>query len=310
VFYSPGFPTPVFRTVEIFKSPISRLLAYRTRILSELSPELKRAFLKAVAETIGETTLRAVAEAIEANDLAAAADAIPWGRVGEAMLRGELPPILRSGLEASGRTSANLLLGDLKLPERAFSFDVTTEGAVSWVRTRAGLFIQDVSQKNLATLRAILEAGVREATSPTDLARLIRDGKLIGLTERDARAVLNFRKRLIRDETRKDAIAELSARYSRRLLNARAEGIARSEIIRAHAEGQRETWRQAKAEGLIGDEAVRRWVAVDPCEICAPMEGETAPVGGFFKGRLEPGEVHPRCECMAVLEPFGKAKAA
>lgn len=310
MFYSAGFASPPVMVLGIHKSPISRLLALRTRVFNELTPELRRAFLKAIAQTIDEVTLRAVADAIDANDLQAAVDAIPWGRVGETMLRGELPPILRSSLEASGQTSAKMLLSDLKLPTSAFSFDVTTERATTWVRTEAGLLIQDLGRKQLGTLRTLLDMSVRDAGSPMDLARLVRDGKLIGLTERDARAVLNYRARLKRDETPKDAIAELSGRYSRRLLNSRAEGIARTELNRSYAEGRRELWRQARAENLVGTEAVRQWVTVDPCPICEPMEGQTAAVGGQYRGGLEPGFVHPRCECVEVLLPFGLEAAA
>lgn len=301
MFYSVA-PAPRRAVVAVEKSPVSRLLALRTRVLRDLTPELRGAFLKAIAETLDQMTLKEVAAAIEENDIEAAAAAIPWGEVGELMLRGAVPKILRSGLEESGRLSVNALLSDLELPPAAFTHDVLTEASVEWVREASGLLIDGIKDTQLAALRVTLEAAVREGTSPLDTARLIRDGGMIGLTERDARAVANYRARLERDGTRNDAIAELSARQSRRHLNARAEAIARTELIQATNEGRREVWRQALDQGLVDDATVRRWVTVQPCEICAPMEGETAPIDGEYVGSLVPGEVHPRCECSEVLE--------
>jgi hypothetical protein len=215
-------------------------------------------------------------------------------------------------LAGAGQASARLLLEDVDVPESPFEFDVVRESAGQWIRTEAGQLIRDLGDTQLETLRTILDRAVLDEISPLDAARLIRDARLVGLTPRDATAVLNFRARQLRDGVRRDGVDELTQRYARRLLNARTEAIARTEMVRAYSAGQSELWGQALEQGLVGPEAVQEWVTVDPCTICAPLEGVTAPIGGRFYpgGYAGPGEPHPRCECHTVLLPFGKERAA
>ena len=47
---------------------------------------------------------------------------------------------------------------------------------------------------------------------------------------------------------------------------------------------------------------LREWSAMlDACPTCFAMDGERARLGGSFRGGLEPGYVHPRCRCIAIL---------
>lgn len=292
------------------KASSARVISRRAALLAELTPAMQRQILRAIAETVNGLVLVEVRRALEANDLNAAAAAIPWEEIGEPILRTALPPLLRDGVEGAGRATARLLLEDLDVPDSPFEFDVVRESAGRWIRTEAGTLIRDLGETRLESLRLILDRAILDSISPLDAARLIRDARLVGLTPRDATAVLNFRARQLRDGVRRDGVEELTRRYAKRLLNTRTEAIARTEMVRAYAAGQRELWAQALDQGVVGPEALQEWVTVDPCRICAPLEGVTAPIGGRFYpgGYAGPGEPHPRCECMTILLPFGKER--
>ncbi len=81
----------------------------------------------------------------------------------------------------------------------------------------------------------------------------------------------------------------------------RAALIAATEVTRAFAEGNQETWRQS---GVV--DGVRWMTAQDElvCTICAPLDGETSDLSKGFDGP----PAHPNCRC--YLQPVvnvGKA---
>jgi HK97 family phage portal protein len=72
----------------------------------------------------------------------------------------------------------------------------------------------------------------------------------------------------------------------------RARLIARTETARAYSEGS------LLAYGDSGVVDRVEWLVTDPCPICQPLAGQTAPVGGeFAQGIRVPGDPHPGCRC-------------
>lgn len=276
----------------------------RARILDGLTPRLRREIVRAVSQAVGGAAEDAVREALQRGDLAAAERAIPWDRVLQPAVTGRAVPIVREALETAGAFEARGVLADLELAPGSFHFDVTDRSAAEWIRSEGARLVSRISSTRRLALREVIAAAQADGTSYVDLARLIVDGKMVGLIPQHARAVTNQRRAMIAQGVPRPRAQELAARYSRRLLNWRAETLARSELVAASAEGQIASFRQAVASGILQPgEAVMRWVTVDPCEICAPLEGETAQIGGTFPGGYSrPGQPHPRCECMIVLE--------
>lgn len=82
---------------------------------------------------------------------------------------------------------------------------------------------------------------------------------------------------------------------------ARAELIARTEVMTAANEGQREGWRQAVESGLLADDARVAWIATGDasvCPICDELDGQVRDMDGQYP---DPGgdgpPQHPRCRC-------------
>jgi HK97 family phage portal protein len=71
----------------------------------------------------------------------------------------------------------------------------------------------------------------------------------------------------------------------------RARLIARTETARAYSEGSLLGY----ADGGIEE---TEWLVSNPCPICEPLAGRTAPIGGeFAPGIRVPGDPHPACKC-------------
>lgn len=81
--------------------------------------------------------------------------------------------------------------------------------------------------------------------------------------------------------------------------DARADLIARTEIMSAANEGQRQAWDQAVDEGLLSETAQRVWIATeDACPECDALDGETAPLDDDYPGEGGDGPpLHPNCRC-------------
>ena len=84
---------------------------------------------------------------------------------------------------------------------------------------------------------------------------------------------------------------------------ARADLSARTEIMMAVNEGQREAWRQAVDEGLLTGKEQRVWIAIEgACPACDALDGETAPLDGEYSGGVEGPPLHPRCRCTEGIQ--------
>lgn len=296
VFISPPSPDPG----PIEKSRRNKILD----IAGEGSPLMQAAFLRAIAETRGRIVLAEVTRALERADLAAAWAAIPWTDVGESILLDALPSRYRDIYEAAARQAAAELAGVLGTAVR---FDLLNPRAVDWIRQNAASQIRQFGAATERGIRALILRAFEDGIPPARLARMIRDTG-IGLLGRQVRAVENARARL--EESGELTAAKIDARMerlSRRYLHQRTEMIARTESLRASNEGQRELWREAAEQGLLGPGTTMEWVAtlddrVDP--VCEALDGVTVLLGSLFPGGFAgPPDPHPDCRCTLVIHP-------
>lgn len=181
----------------------------------------------------------------------------------------------------------------------AFRFDVTNPEAVAWIKAHAAELVTQVSAETKQAIRAIIQRSFDEGIAPRDAARLIRP--LIGLTERDAMAVINARARWLEQGVKPDVIERRAERYAGKLHRRRALTIARNETMVASNRGQLELWRQAIDAGSLRRTMHKSWIISDDertCPICIPLDGIHAPVLEPFAetGTMGP-PVHVQCRC-------------
>lgn len=260
--------------------------------LDRLEPALRRAVARALLRLQRRLSVDAIATAITTGD--------------EFRLRA-----LASGLSRDLEQAAGVLLKAFstgqrhavaQLPEGiTASLNLTNPFVIRAAEQSAAKLVTGVSTDTRNAIRLIVQRSVSGDLTVRQSAQLIKP--LIGLTERQALAVIRRRFQQTKRGVPAVKAAKDAERYAARLLTQRAEMIARTEIIRASTDGQLETWSQARQQGLIGPRAGKRWMVTPDdrlCPRCAPLEGEVRPLDGTFEG-VDGPPLHPQCRCALVL---------
>lgn len=163
-----------------------------------------------------------------------------------------------------------------------FNFDQANPRAVTWIQNNRLRLIREFSDTQRGAVRQAIRQGILDGANPRQQARAFRES--IGLTERQVKAVNNFRKLLERRSsealTRKlrdrrfdgtvrgsirsgspltrDQIDRMVSRYHERYLKYRSETIARTEALEAVHAGNEESFQQAVDTGDIQAEQLQR----------------------------------------------------
>lgn len=210
-----------------------------------------------------------------------------------------------------------------------FTFDLYDQKTQDRIRRSQDDLIQQLDQEARDSIAEIVLAGAQGGLGPDEIVEDIRS--LIGLTDRQARAVMNYQRMLydldpdalarrlrntdydaqVRDaiDSGEDltdaAISAMTADYAENFLDYRAEMIAQTEATRAANSGLRDAYSQAVDRGALPNEAITRfWQLGDnPCPICESiLDANPDGVGidedfGSDDGPQDDPPVHPNCFC-------------
>jgi hypothetical protein len=204
---------------------------------------------------------------------------------------------------ALGLASGGQTLGGSRLGLR---FDLSNPYNARAARTSGAAFVRGVTDETRRAIRTVVARAFNEGITPRDTARLLRP--MIGLTERQATAVVNRQLRLVKAGWSVTDVSRLTARYAEQLRRRRALTIARTEIIRAEADGALASWRQAQQSGLLSQAARKIWTVSDDdrlCPFCAPLDGATATLDGEFSTgltKVQGPPLHPNCRCAIAVD--------
>ncbi len=295
------------------------------RIADAKAPSVKAAFLKAVAETQGTISLKQVEEALSAGNILAAESLIDWTRFEPEM--GLIGKILTGVMTESAEFSAESMgrkIGFKPIVFEGFKpnapageivgfFNLRNPAAEAWIKEHTGLLITQVTDETKKAVRSIILDGQVNGVSPRQMAREIRQH--IGLTDGQAKAVLNYRAKLdkMMSEGKSpfktkplttEKIDSLVDKYNRKLLKYRSETIAREETIRACKEGQHNILNQSLEQGLLDTATHERyWIVTRDdrlCPRCRPMGGVTAELDQPYQTPIGPvmqPHLHITCRC-------------
>lgn len=180
--------------------------------------------------------------------------------------------------------------------------------------------IQGVTAETREALREIIARGLQQGTHPTTLAREIRG--LIGLNRQQAKAVANYRARLLSDGVKRPParIERMVERYARKKLRERSETIARTETLRAAGEGRRLQWERLVRDGALdSSEWEQEFLTAHDertCPVCSPMDGQRRDIGQPFQastGLFYAPPIHPNCvvgDTLVTASPNIRAASA
>jgi hypothetical protein len=213
----------------------------------------------------------------------------------------------------------------------AFTFDRFDDATQQWLREQQDELIAELEDSVRDTIEQVIASGVRDGLSAEDMAADIRD--TIGLTDRQAQAVMNYRSMLedldpdaldrqLRaagfDEMLQDAIDNdipldeaavntMVDAYESNYLDYRADTIAQTESVRMANAGLQDAYEQAIDRGALPAEAVRQYwqIALDEktCPICESIPDNNpdgVAMGEDFDsddGPQDQPPVHPSCRC-------------
>lgn len=216
-------------------------------------------------------------------------------------------------------------------------FDRLDPAVVNVLTTFRADMVREVTTATRDALNHILFSGTLGWKAPAEMATDIRS--IIGLTDRQAQAVLNYRSMLesgdadaltreLRDRRfdssvsaaisgdrslSDDQIDRQVERYADRYLNYRATTIARTESLRAANRGARAGVEQAVERNIIGRQEIRRFwlIATDErtCDFCRSIP--TLNPGGVgldeaydsIDGPVDgPDDSHPNCRCTETFK--------
>ena len=263
-----------------------------------------RALVAASRAVSAATPLGKLREALEAADPMRAIDVVAWEAAGEALLATLPKQYVLQHRESKERADRQMRRALRK--QLGYEFGREDPNSVRWAQTRSGDLIREWGSTSQAALRTMINRAFEDGLPPRQIARLIRDSG-IGLTERQALAVVRRREQLIKDGIQASRVDGLTERYSAQLLRQRAATIARTEIIAAQTAGTQATWQQAVEQGFLNLETARQVWAADPdertCPICESLDGEEARLGEPFPGGYYGPPAHPACRCGVNLRP-------
>jgi len=242
------------------------------RVADRLEPEIRVAFLNAVEAAKKSIPVNRLTELLEDGNITGALEAVNIKLTPE-----QLRPI------EDAITKATVSTAKVTATEFGMNFSLIQPHAVRFAMEQAGKLIVGIDSETRQAVADIVTRGVREGVAPRQQARLIRE--IVGLTRRDAAAVDRFLHGAIESGMRGPQARGRAERMARRLLNRRAENIARTETIHASNMGTQISWESAQDAGLLPPGTQKVWIATEDsrtCPICAVLDGQVVDLGERF----------------------------
>lgn len=320
------------------------------RLAAELEPELRAAFLASIEDIVSNVQLSRVIERLERGDIEGALSALniepaAFRQFEEAIRRAFISggSATMTGMPALRDPSGNRLI---------LRFDARNPRAEQWLAEHSSALITRIVDDQRSAIRQALREGMEAGTNPRttalDIAGRInratgkREGGIVGLTAPQERYVASARRELLSgdpddlrhyltrgrrdkrfDRTVAKAIREgkplpretvnkIVGRYSDRLLELRAETIARTETMASLNQAHIEAFQQAIDTGSVRRQDVRKvWVATKDNRTRDShwaMDGESTGIDDVFSNGLRyPGDPNgsasetANCRCTMFL---------
>lgn len=190
-----------------------------------------------------------------------------------------------------------------------FIFNRFSEEVRKWTEEHAAELVTNCTNEQKKAINALIQkAAVLEDVTVDELSRAIRP--LIGLTQRQAVANLNFYNALRANGFSHKQAQEKSLQYAERQHRYRAMVIARTELANAYNNGEYLAVKQAQNDGLMGT-VRKRWVTAGDdrvCEYCKAVDGAEVEIDELFPilGGKNTPTAHPSCRCSVIyieIEP-------
>jgi len=268
-------------------------------LLDQMEPQVRQAFLDAVADITDETVISALEKAIATGNIEYALsilnlDPVVFNQVADSVA--DIYKYAAVLTAEAARATVNPATGARVI----FRFNVRSPPAEEWLRVTSSKLVVGLSNTARTTVRQTLSDGIAAGQGPRTTALDIvgrisattgrREGGTVGLTPAMAKYVSNAKLELqsgdpamlanyltrVRRDARFDAkvhkamkagvplppedVAKMIGKYSDSLLKLRGENIARTETLLSLHAGQSEAIRQMVSSGKVHEtDVVKIW---------------------------------------------------
>jgi hypothetical protein len=278
------------------------------RIEANAVPGVRRAFLSAIRDIRASLPLDQIENALLRRDTDAVLGLIPLDVLtsGLTAVRDDLDTVVSHSFTAASRATAvqanlsSAALGAAGITRLGGAFDHIPSHTLQAIQTSAADRITGISEETRAAVRNAIEQSYVDQRHPSTAAKEIQ--RLVGLTQRQADSITKLRAAMTKQGATPAAIDKAVDRKAAAMLKQRASNIAKSEAAQAANDGQRAAWTELQHDGLLyGDDWEREWLTIEPCPICAPYDGQRAPIDGTYDDGVIGPPLHPACECSEAL---------
>jgi hypothetical protein len=184
--------------------------------------------------------------------------------------------------------------------------------SIKWMKKRAlRLLKTNLASDQRKVVGKILSDAFEKGIRPTSVLNEIR--KNIGLDARSFGAVERLRQTYTQAQLPPSVQEPLLNKYRDKLLDARAERLARTETIAAEAAGRTQAWQITQDEGALPKKVERVWVSnihgIKTCDLCQGLDGQTAGLDEEFEDGIADPPAHPSCRCTTILQEVEEAES-
>jgi len=180
--------------------------------------------------------------------------------------------------------------------------------SLKWVKQNGLDLAKQMTKTQKKMVNAIIGDAMEQGIRPTDMIAQIKSN--IGLTDRQAGAAMKRKQLHLDAGMAEERAVALTSKYQAKMLGQRATMIARTETIRAQAQGRLDAWIVAEESGGLPS-VEREWVTQppsanpnSPCEICLNLNGMKTTLKGTYDSDVGPlvgPPAHPGCVCTEIL---------
>ncbi len=270
-----------------------------------LEPEMRAAFLNALMLAKDSIDMVDLEARIALGDVEGIVASLPWA-IFRSKLGTPTAVAMRRAIESVAQLAATDLGGQIGIE---IGFDLSGAPVTRWLTQAQAEFLDRSINVSRDAIRNELIRAFEEGMNPRELAIRIRDH--MGLTEAQMKNVRKFETKLREQGVSEEEIARRRERLVEAHRNSRAQTIARTETIRAAAQGQQLVWEDAVLQGYLQESKITRTWLVTPddrlcIDVCEPMDGQEVGLKQEFEtgtGEMIPNvPAHPLCRCAVSME--------
>ena len=271
------------------------------QIADDMEEEFKEVFLDATGEIKEDLVLTRMKEGFAIGDINKVQAQLDWENY-----EVNLEPLIEDYTITINRAGEDVI-AHLPPNYRGVTFNVNHPRVIQYINDRTGFLISAITESNRIAVRNIIQDAYIRGYHPDVATRHIRN--IVGLTQRQSQAVDNYVNRLIEDGVAQRVALNRGEEYADRLLNYRAETIARTETMDAVNHAHQETIIQGAEQNIIPEDKTVKIFLTTPddrrCDYCSAVDGQERGLREEFRtplGNFQTSPIHPNCRCCCKYE--------